>query len=95
MPGCTMIYGNGNTEEVKAAEERMNAAKAALLDYAERPATQGRDADLQHRLSEELTRSTKELLSPARTMNRGGALATMAHRDGIFHGVPYVLVSCH
>jgi hypothetical protein len=49
-------------EEVKAAEERMNAAKAALLDYAERPATQGRDADLQRRLSEELTRSTKEFL---------------------------------
>ena len=49
-------------EEVKAAEERMNTAKAALLDYAKRPATQGRDADLQHRLSEELTRSTKEFL---------------------------------
>ena len=49
-------------EEIKAAEEKMNAAKAALLDYAERPATQGRDADLQHRLSEELTRSTKEFL---------------------------------
>ena len=49
-------------EEVKAAEERMNAAKAALLEYAERPASRGRDADLQRRLSEELTRSTKEFL---------------------------------
>jgi nucleoid-associated protein YejK len=83
-------------EEVKAAEERMNAAKAALLDYAERPATQGRDADLQRRLSEELARSTKEFLTPyqraksvtfqAKRPTGGccGSLTTLAYRPNLF-----------
>ena len=49
-------------EEVQAAEERMNAAKAALLAYAQRPESQSSDPALYRRLNEELRAAMDEFL---------------------------------
>lgn len=47
-------------EEVKAAEAKMNGAKATLQQYVDRPANQAADHGLHRRLAEELQQATDE-----------------------------------
>jgi hypothetical protein len=47
-------------EEVKAAEERMNQARAVLLGYVERPKSQPSDFQLHLRIAEDLKGATDD-----------------------------------
>jgi len=49
-------------EEIKAADERMNAAKTALLAYVQRRDPQEHDAALHRRLNEHLKHAMDEFL---------------------------------
>jgi hypothetical protein len=47
-------------QDVKAAEQKLNAAKTALQGYVDRPASQAADHKLHRRLAEELKQATDE-----------------------------------
>jgi len=49
-------------EQVKAAEKKMMAAGAALLDYIERTAATGTDREIHDRLNRELMSANDEYL---------------------------------
>jgi hypothetical protein len=48
------------TEEIKAAEKKMMAARADLLDYVQRTVATVRDRQTRDRLKHELTRAIEE-----------------------------------